>query len=90
MTVVSEIFSSGHYKVIERRIAKLINEQDRWLSNEVITNSNNIITKNNPNRATWMIELCNNLLAFYPKEISKINSRIEHFTKVRQYWVSKN
>ena len=36
MTVVSEIFSSGHYKVIERKIAKLINEQDRWLSDEVV------------------------------------------------------
>jgi len=54
-----------------------------------IANSNNIILKDKPNRAEWMIELCDMLLSFYPKEISKINARMEHFQKIRVYWSTK-
>ena len=54
-----------------------------------IANSNNIILKQKPHRAKWMIELCDVLLSFYPKEISKIRSRIEHFQEIREYWLSK-
>ncbi len=50
-----------------------------------ISHSNNVIVNKNPNRAKWMIELCDVLLSFYPKEILKINSRIEHFQKVKAY-----
>ena len=54
-----------------------------------IANSNNIILKDKLDRAEWMIELCNVLLSFYPKEISKIDTRIEHFQKIRAYWSAR-
>ena len=54
-----------------------------------IANSNNIVLNRNPNRATWMIELCDILLSFYPKEIFKINARIEHFEKIKAFWLAK-
>ena len=54
-----------------------------------IANSNNIVLNQSPNRAEWMIELCDTLLSFYPKEIAKIDSRIEHFQKIRGFWVAR-
>lgn len=54
-----------------------------------IANANEvtILTKNK--RKNWMIEMCDNLLEFYPKEILKINKRMDHFKKVKQYWKNK-
>jgi hypothetical protein len=54
-----------------------------------IANANivNVIPRNK--RKDWMIEMCDNLLEFYPREILKINERITHFQKIRQYWQSK-
>ena len=51
-----------------------------------IANANivNIIPKNS--RKKWMLELCDILLEFYPKEIGKINGRISYFRKIRKYW----
>lgn len=40
-------------------------------------------------RRKWMLEFCDRILAFYPKEIAKINERIKHFQTVRQRWESK-
>jgi len=37
-----------------------------------------------------MIELCDTLLEFYPKEIEKIGERIEHFKKVKLHWEQKD
>ena len=36
-----------------------------------------------------MLELCDTLFEFYPKEIAKINDRIEPFKKVRALWEKK-
>jgi len=33
-----------------------------------------------------MLELCDTLLEFYPKEIGKIHERIEYFEKVKERW----
>ncbi|MBI4723138.1 MAG: hypothetical protein HY769_09145 [Candidatus Stahlbacteria bacterium] len=54
-----------------------------------IANANivNIIPKNS--RKNWMLELCNALLEFYPKEIGKINERIDYFKQVRKFWEKK-
>ena len=54
-----------------------------------IANANivNVISKNK--RRKWMIEMCDFLLEFYPKEISKIKERIAHFEKVKKYWQKK-
>lgn len=36
-----------------------------------------------------MLSMCDALLNFYPREITKINLRIEHFQRVREYWLTK-
>ena len=36
-----------------------------------------------------MLEMCENLSEFYPKEISKINERMEHFRSVEKFWKNK-
>lgn len=50
-----------------------------------IANSNKIIVIEQ-DRTQWMKQLCEILLTFYPKEISKINSRIEYFKGVSTKW----
>jgi len=36
-----------------------------------------------------MLELCDTLFEFYPKEIGKITERIDHFKKIRKFWEKK-
>jgi hypothetical protein len=40
-------------------------------------------------RKKWMLEFCDRMLDFYPKEIEKINARVERFKEVRKFWKSK-
>lgn len=54
-----------------------------------ITNSSYISINENYSRKKWMLELCDNLDLFYPKEISKIQERIDRFKKVREFWESQ-
>ncbi|HYE76292.1 MAG TPA: hypothetical protein VEF04_23305 [Blastocatellia bacterium] len=54
-----------------------------------IANSNLITINSGYSRKTWMIEMCNSLLEFYPKEITKIGKRITYFEKAREYWEAK-
>ncbi len=54
-----------------------------------IANSNIVTINDSYPRRKWMIELCDFLLQFYPKEIAKIGKRIAHFEKVREFWVGK-
>lgn len=51
-----------------------------------IANSNNIQINQEQTRKNWMLQLCDTLAEFYPKEIEKISGRIKHFEKVRKYW----
>jgi len=51
-----------------------------------ISNSNIINTDVSLTRKQWMINLCDILSIFYPKEISKINDRITYFDKIKQHW----
>jgi len=51
-----------------------------------IANSNKIVVTPHNSRKQWMIELCDTLLEFYPKEIGKIQERIEYFEKVKSRW----
>ncbi len=51
-----------------------------------IANSNTITINEGYSRKNWMIELCNTLMEFYPKEIGKINERLEYFRKVKDDW----
>ncbi len=54
-----------------------------------IANSNNIVANESYDRKEWMIELCDTLLEFYPKEIAKISDRIKRFEEVKSYWENK-
>jgi len=36
-----------------------------------------------------MLEFCEVMLEFYPKEVIKISERIEHFKKVKTFWITK-
>jgi hypothetical protein len=54
-----------------------------------IANANKVDINETTSRRNWMLELCDTLLEFYPKEIGKINDRIEYFQKVRKRWASK-
>jgi len=53
-----------------------------------IANSNFVTIDPRSSRKRWMIALCDALLEFYPREIGKINARIEHFKKIRAAWQS--
>jgi len=55
-----------------------------------IANSN--VIKINPqySRKKWMLEFCDVMLDFYPKEIIKIDKRIKHFQNVKNIWLNKN
>ena len=54
-----------------------------------ITNANRIVIKPQNPRKAWMLELCDALFEFYPREITKINDRIRHFKRVRAFWEKK-
>jgi hypothetical protein len=51
-----------------------------------IANSRNIVINRGLKRKTWMLQLCDELEQFYPKEIVKIRERIEFFKGIRRYW----
>ena len=54
-----------------------------------IANSNNIQTVPQNSRKEWMLQLCDVMMAFYPREIEKISERIQRFENVREYWKNK-
>lgn len=54
-----------------------------------IANSNKIIVNPKYSRKKWMLEFCDVMLEFYPKEMEKIDKRIKHFQKVKKVWDQK-
>lgn len=54
-----------------------------------IANSNYITVNPQCPRKKWMLELCDVLFEFYPKEITKINDRIGYFKQVQEFWLAK-
>lgn len=54
-----------------------------------IANSKHIEIDATKSRRSWMLEFCDNVLQFYPREITKINQRIEKFKKVKEFWLAK-
>ena len=54
-----------------------------------IANSKHIEIDPSQKRRAWMLEFCDTMLAFYPKEITKITKRIGKFEKVKEFWLSK-
>ncbi|MCX6841553.1 MAG: hypothetical protein NTX53_04625 [candidate division WOR-3 bacterium] len=55
-----------------------------------IANANVIRVNEGYSRRKWMLQLCDALLEFYPREIGKVKERIEHFRRVKQMWESKD
>ena len=51
-----------------------------------VANSNRITVNPQYSRKSWMIEFCDTMLEFYPKEIAKIDGRIERFKRIREAW----
>jgi hypothetical protein len=51
-----------------------------------IANSNVITINDRFSRREWMLQLCDALFEFYPKEIAKIDKRIARFKNVRERW----
>lgn len=51
-----------------------------------IADSNRITINPHYSRKKWMIEMCDVLMEFYPKEITKINDRIERFKTLKEHW----
>jgi hypothetical protein len=54
-----------------------------------IANSNRVEVHPQYSRKKWMLELCDALMEFYPKEISKITARMGYFERVQKYWLSR-
>ena len=54
-----------------------------------IANSNNIKMVDGYSRKKWMLELCDTLFEFYPKEIQKIQERVARFEDVKAHWESR-
>ncbi len=54
-----------------------------------IANSNNIRILEQHSRKEWMLQLCDVMADFYPREIGKIKDRLQRFEKVRAYWEEK-
>lgn len=54
-----------------------------------IANSNAVKVVDGYSRKQWMLQLCDVMLQFYPKEILKIRDRIDRFGTVRATWESR-
>lgn len=54
-----------------------------------IADSNDIRTIEKNSRKEWMLQLCDVMMDFYPREISKITERIQRFENVKKYWEDK-
>jgi hypothetical protein len=54
-----------------------------------IANSNAVTVKPGYSRKRWMLEFCDVMLEFYPKEIAKIGERVSRFEEVRAFWSKK-
>lgn len=54
-----------------------------------IANANRINIVDGYSRKAWMLDLCEAVLEFYPREIAKINDRMSYIERVRQAWRDK-
>jgi len=54
-----------------------------------IANANVVKIVPQNSRKNWMLELCDIMFDFYPKEIDKIGERIDRFKKIKKFWQEK-
>jgi hypothetical protein len=55
-----------------------------------IANANHIEINPGYSRKRWMIEMCDILMEFYPREIAKIDKRIERFRTLKENWLKRS
>jgi len=54
-----------------------------------IADANDIQVLPQNSRRDWMLQLCDVMMEFYPRETRKITERIQHFENIREYWENK-
>lgn len=54
-----------------------------------IADAKHIEIDSSQSRRAWMLQFCDTVLAFYPREIAKIKRRIGQFDRVREFWLAK-
>ncbi len=54
-----------------------------------IANAENIILNDRYSRKKWMLEFCDILSEYYPREILKVEDRIDYFKNVKKQWQKK-
>lgn len=54
-----------------------------------IADANNMMVNHGYSRKKWMLELCDVLFGFYPREIEKIKDRLQYFKTVKDKWEAK-
>ena len=55
-----------------------------------IANANAVTFRDKYSRKKWMLELCDAMLSFYPKEVLKIEKRVSRFQEIRAFWMAKD
>ena len=55
-----------------------------------IANSNKIDIEWGRSRKEWMLEFCENVLSFYPKEVAKIKEREKYFNDIHKKWKARD
>lgn len=92
-------YSVAGTKVIARKVHFVPIEYLKWTCLTLgalgagqiqIANSKHIEIDSSQTRRSWMLEFCDNVLQFYPREIIKINKRIVKFEKVKEFWLTKS
>jgi hypothetical protein len=54
-----------------------------------LANASRVVVRPHYPRKSWMLELCDMLAEFYPREIAKIGRRMEYFDRIRQSWEAR-
>ncbi len=55
-----------------------------------IANASHVDIDRTSTRKKWMLGLCDTMMEFYPREISKINERIDFIGNVRSIWEARS
>lgn len=54
-----------------------------------IANARYVDVRSGYPRRKWMLEFCDVMLSFYPKEVEKIEKRLSYFMKMKERWLAK-
>ncbi len=54
-----------------------------------IADAKEIRVREQYSRKRWMLQLCEVMMEFYPREIAKIRDRMDRFDRVKAYWETR-